>query len=106
MRFETAFFDAAFDRTRHDAILTRYTLQHASRPEDFVRAVHARLRRRGTFIAIESMDGCSGCHAPDPVWAAYRAALLAVHAKIGSDGTGIARRDPYIATAIARGMRP
>jgi ubiquinone/menaquinone biosynthesis C-methylase UbiE len=175
IRFETAFFDPTFDRTRHDAILTRYTLQHSSRPEDFVRAVFARLKRRGTFIAVESMESCTDCHVPDPVWGAYRAALLAVHAKIGSDGnvgralgslfrrsgfrnvqvgivicspstvgldrftsvvlattalahtlfpdlfdrklvrrmnrwledgTGIVRRDPYIATAIARGMKP
>ena len=86
VRFETAFFDRTFDRTRRDAIITRYTLQHSSRPGDFLRAAYARLERKGTFIAVESMEGCMGCHLPDPVWAAYRAALLAVHARIGSDG--------------------
>jgi len=175
VRFETAFFDPAFDLKRRDAILTRYTLQHSSKPEDFVRAVFSRLKRKGTFIAVESMETYTDCHVPDPVWEAYRAALLTVHAKIGSngnigkalgslfrrsgfrnvqvgivicspstvgldrftsvvlattalahtlfpdlfdrklvrrmgrwleDGPGIVRRDPYVATAIAHGLKP
>jgi ubiquinone/menaquinone biosynthesis C-methylase UbiE len=175
VRFEKAFFDAAFDRTRRDAIFTRYTLQHSSNPGDFVRAAFERLKRKGTFIAVESVEAYMDCHVPDPVWEAYRAALLTVHAKIGSDGNigkalggllrrsgfrdvqvgivicspstvglerfksvvlattalahtlfpdlfdrklvrrmdrwledeaGIERRDPYIASAIASGMRP
>ena len=86
VRFETAFFDSKFDRRKRDAILTRYTLQHCSKPGDFVRAVFDRLERRGTFVAIESVEAYMDCHAADPAWEAYRAALLAVHAKIGSDG--------------------
>ena len=86
VRFETAFFDAAFDRKRRDAVLTRYTLQHSSSPGDFARAAFERLERRGTFIAVESVEGYTDCHEADPVWEAYRAALLAIHAKIGSDG--------------------
>jgi ubiquinone/menaquinone biosynthesis C-methylase UbiE len=86
VRFRTAFFDAAFDRKRRDAVLSRYTLQHASDPGKFVSAAFERLKRKGTFIAVESLESYMDCHAPDPVWEAYRAALLAVHAKIGSDG--------------------
>lgn len=85
VRFETGFFDAAFDRQKRDAIMTRYTLQHASRPAEFLDAAFARLRRRGTFVAIESVEAYTDGHAPDPAWAAYRAALLAVHGRIGSD---------------------
>ena len=85
VRFETAFFDGAFARTRHDAVLTRYTLQHSSQPERFLRAVFQRLERGGTFIALESVESGMDCHVPDPVWQEYRAALLAVHEKIGSD---------------------
>jgi SAM-dependent methyltransferase len=85
-RFRTASFDATFDRKRHDAILSRYTLQHASKPADFVGAAFERLKRKGTFIAVESIEACMDCHVSDPTWEAYRAALLAVHAKIGSDG--------------------
>jgi SAM-dependent methyltransferase len=157
VRFETAFFDAKFDRKRRDAILTRYTLQHCSRPGAFVGAAFERLKRKGMFIAVESVEAYTDCQVPDPVWEAYRVALLNVHAKIGSDGNigkalgslftvglerfrsvvlsttalahrlfpdlfgrrlarqmdgwlkhgaGIERRDPYIATAIASGIRP
>ena len=86
VRFKTAFFDAGFDQKRRDAILTRYTLQHCSDPAGFLLAVFERLKRKGAFIAVESVEGYTDCHAPDPVWKAYRAALLAVHKKIGSDG--------------------
>jgi ubiquinone/menaquinone biosynthesis C-methylase UbiE len=86
VRFKTAFFDTAFDRKRRDAILSRYTLQHSSRPADFARTAFERLKRKGTFIAVESLEAYMDCHAPDPAWEAYRAALLSVHAKIGSDG--------------------
>lgn len=86
VRFKTASFDATFDRKRHDAILSRYTLQHSSTPADFVGAAFERLKRKGTFIAVESVEAHMDCHVSDPVWEAYRAALLTVHAKIGSDG--------------------
>ena len=72
VRFKTAFFDAAFDRKRHDAILSRYTLQHASDPGAFVGAAYQRLKRKGTFIAVESLEAYMDCHAPDPAWEAYR----------------------------------
>jgi len=85
VRFQTSFFDSAFDRTTHDAILTRYTLQHCSRPGEFLRSARLRLAPGGTFIAIESVESGMDCHVPDPVWQAYRAALLAVHERIGSD---------------------
>lgn len=83
--FWTSFFDSAFDRTKHDALFTRYTLQHCSRPEEFLRNAYQRLERGGTFIAMESVESGTDCHVPDPVWRAYRAAVLAVHEKIGSD---------------------
>jgi len=86
VRFRTACFDAAFDRKRRDAVLSRYTLQHSSEPAGFVGAAFERLKRKGTFIAVESVEAHMDCHVSDPVWEAYRAALLAVHAKIGSDG--------------------
>jgi ubiquinone/menaquinone biosynthesis C-methylase UbiE len=84
--FKTAFFDPKFDRKKRDAILTRYTLQHCSDPGGFLLAAFERLRRKGTFVAVESVEAYMDCHVPDPVWEAYRAALLTVHAKIGSDG--------------------
>lgn len=86
VRFKTAFFDEKFDRKRRDAVLSRYTLQHSSKPADFVGAAYQRLKRKGTFIAVESLEAYMDCHVSDPAWEAYRAALLAVHAKIGSDG--------------------
>ncbi len=85
VRFEAAFFDRTFDRKRRDGILTRYTLQHSSKPEAFLRAACERLARRGTLVAIESVESGMGCHVPDPAWEAYRAALLRVHAAAGSN---------------------
>jgi len=85
VKFKTAFFDEGFDRDRYDAILTRYTLQHCSNPRDFLCAVFERLKKKGTFIALESLDAYTDCHEHDPVWERYRASLGAVHKKIGSD---------------------
>ncbi len=85
VRFESAFFDRAFDGRRRDAILTRYTLQHCTRPGAFAREVFARLERRGTFVAVESVESAMGCHVPDATWEAYRDALLRVHAAVRSD---------------------
>ena len=51
-----------------------------------MRAVVQRLKRKGTFVAVESVEAYTDCQVPDPVWAAYRAALLNVHARIGSNG--------------------
>jgi ubiquinone/menaquinone biosynthesis C-methylase UbiE len=79
-----AFFDAGFEADRYDAILTRYTLQHGSDPRAFVGEVFKRLRRKGLFVAVESLDAYTDCHEPDPVWDRFRVSLAAIHKKIGS----------------------
>ena len=83
--FRTAFFDAAFEPGAYDAILTRYTLQHASDPLAFVGAVRDRLRRKGRLIAVESLDTHSGCREPDEVWDRFRASVAAIHRRAGSN---------------------
>ena len=83
--FRTAFFDAGFERPSYDAILTRYTLQHSSRPEAFVKAVFDRVKRRGIFIALESLDEYTDCHVHDPIWERYRIAVASIHKRVGSN---------------------
>jgi len=83
--FQTAFFDPSFERIKYDAVLTRYTLQHASHPETFVRAVLERLKKKGLFIAVESLDAHSGCAQAAPVWIRFLEALHAIHARGGSN---------------------
>jgi SAM-dependent methyltransferase len=85
VKFGRAFFDSDFERTRYDAILTRYTIQHSSHPQDFVRAVFDRLKKKGLFVALESLDAYTDCHDPDPVWERYRTSLGAIHKQIGSN---------------------
>jgi SAM-dependent methyltransferase len=85
VKFETAFFDPVFSKERRDAVLTRYTLQHSSDPETFLKAVRARLKSRGLFVAMESLDGFTDGSDPDPVWRRYRLALAGIHKRIGSD---------------------
>jgi ubiquinone/menaquinone biosynthesis C-methylase UbiE len=82
---EAAFFDRTFRRTRFDAIITRYTTQHSSQPEDFVRSAYERLKRKGTFVAIESLDDYMDCHVHDAVWERYKSKLDAVHERVGSN---------------------
>lgn len=83
--FEAAFFDAAFDAGPFGAITTRYTLQHASHPQEFVDAAFARLATGGLFVAMESLDAYIDCHRPDAVWDRFRCALAEVHRRAGSD---------------------
>jgi ubiquinone/menaquinone biosynthesis C-methylase UbiE len=85
VRFETAFFDPTFAADRWDAVITRYTLQHSSRPSDFLSAAFARLKKKGLFVALESLDAYTGSPEPDPIWERYKIALAAIHKRIGSD---------------------
>jgi ubiquinone/menaquinone biosynthesis C-methylase UbiE len=82
---EAAFFDETFKRTKFDAIMTRYTVQHSSKPEDFVRAACDRLNRKGIFIAVESLDAYMDCHIHDPVWEEFQSKLDAIHQRVGSN---------------------
>lgn len=79
------FFDPGWERDRWDAITTRFTLQHASRPEAFVSAVHDRLERGGSFMAVESLDGYTDCQVPDETWRRFRTAVEAIHDRVGSN---------------------
>jgi SAM-dependent methyltransferase len=83
---QTRFFDARFPPRRWDAIITRYTLQHSSKPREFLAAAFARLRRRGLFVATESVEDYTDCHRDDAVWFRYRDAVQAVHASGHSNG--------------------
>ncbi len=83
--FRTAFFDQHFERTKYDAIMTRYTLQHSSEPKIFVKTVFDRLKKKGTFLAVESLDTYTDCHEPDPVWERFRIAVAAIHKQTGSN---------------------
>jgi len=85
VKLETAFFDPAFAAGRHDAVITRYTLQHSSRPPEFLGAAFERLKKKGLFVALESLDAYTDSPEPDPVWERYRTALAAIHKRIGSD---------------------
>jgi ubiquinone/menaquinone biosynthesis C-methylase UbiE len=85
VRFETAFFDQSFERRKYDAIMTRYTLQHSSDPQSFLNAVFERLRKNGTFVALESLDDYMDSHEPDDVWERFRTSVAAIHRKAGSD---------------------
>ena len=83
--FQTAFFDPGFDRTKYDAIMTRYTLQHSSGPQAFVKAVFDRLNKKGIFLSLESLDAYTDCHEQDPVWERFRTSVAAIHKRAGSN---------------------
>jgi ubiquinone/menaquinone biosynthesis C-methylase UbiE len=83
--FRPAFFDSRFEPAEHDAVMTRYTLQHSSDPRAFVDAVFKRLKRKGLFIALESLDAYTDCHEPDPVWERFKTSVAAIHGKVGSN---------------------
>ena len=85
VNLEAAFFDETFKRNKFDAIITRYTVQHSSKPEQFVRSAYDRLRRKGIFVAIESLDDYMDCHVHDPVWEEFQSKLDAVHERVGSN---------------------
>ena len=84
VEFRTAFFDPGFERTRYDAVMTRYTLQHSADPQAFVGAVFERLRKKGMFVSVESLDAYTGCHVRDLVWERFHTSLGAIHRRFGS----------------------
>ena len=87
---KTAFFDPGFDRKEYGAIMTRYTLQHSSEPQAFVKAVFKRLKKKGIFLSLESIDAYTDCQEQDPVWERFRTSVAAIHKKVGSnDNMGI-----------------
>ncbi len=85
VKFRAAFFDTGFDRAKHHAIMTRYTLQHSSEPQAFVEGVFARLKKKGIFIALESLDAYTDCHEQDPVWERFKGSVAAIHKRAGSN---------------------
>jgi len=85
VEFRTAFFDPDFDRSKHDAIMTRYTLQHSSDPQSFVKEVFDRLKKKGLFLCLESLDAYTDCHVQDPVWERFQTSVAAVHKRVGSN---------------------
>ena len=85
VKVKTAFFGSGFDRTRYDAIMARYTLQHCSEPQLFLKAVFDRLNRKGIFLSLESLDAYTDCHEQDPIWERFRTAVVAVHKRVGSN---------------------
>lgn len=85
VKIETAFFDAGFARTRYDGITTRYTLQHCSEPQAFVKAVFDRMNKKGIFVSVESLDAYADCHEPDDIWERFLTSIAAMHKKVGSN---------------------
>ncbi len=85
VEFRTSFFDPGFDHTKYDAIMTRYTLQHSSEPQAFMKAVFDRLKKKGMFLCLESLDAYTDCHVQDPIWERFRTSVAAIHKRVGSN---------------------
>ena len=85
VRFATGFFDPQYELAKYDGIMTRYTLQHSSEPKLFVKAAFDRLKKKGIFLALESLDAYTDSHQPDPIWERFRNSVAAVHKRAGSN---------------------
>ena len=85
VKYRTAFFDAGFDRAKYDAIMTRYTLQHSSDPNTFLKEAFARLKRKGLFVCLESLDAYTDCHVQDPLWDRFKSSVAEIHKRVGSN---------------------
>lgn len=85
VEFRTAFFGPGFGRIKYDAIMTRYTLQHSSEPQVFLKEVFDRLKKKGMFLCLESLDAYTDCHVEDPVWDCYKTSVAAIHKRVGSN---------------------
>ena len=85
VKFRTAFFDRVSIVPSTMLIMTRYTLQHCSEPQAFVKAVFDRLNKKGIFLSLESLDAYTDCHEQDPVWERFRTSVAAIHKRTGSN---------------------
>jgi ubiquinone/menaquinone biosynthesis C-methylase UbiE len=84
VELQQRFFDATYTGT-HDAILTRFTLQHASKPQEFIRSVFQALRSDGCFLCIDPIYDYYDSQPPEKVWQGFRTRLLVTYERWGSN---------------------
>ncbi|MCP4727963.1 MAG: class I SAM-dependent methyltransferase [bacterium] len=68
-------FNSEYDKT-HDVIFTRFTLQHSSKPKEFIENVYRSLKPSGKFICIEPIIEYYDSEPPGKIWQGYRERML------------------------------
>lgn len=63
------FFDKNYDLKPYDMIFSRFTLQHATAPQEFLNEVHGRLNPKGIFVTID--EYLFNTEIKNPVWGEF-----------------------------------
>ena len=80
VRLKQAFFDSDYAH-KHDVILTRFTLQHSSAPQEFIRSAHRSLNLGGMFVCVEPVYAYYDSEPADPMWQGFRDRMLEMYSR-------------------------
>lgn len=78
------FFDSQY-AGKHEVILARYTLQHASKPQEFIRSVYHALCSEGCFVCMDPIYDYYDSQPPEKVWQGFRERMLVTYERWGSN---------------------
>lgn len=97
VRLAQEFFDTNFAPDKYDMIFTRFTLQHASSPQEFVDAVYKRLNEKGIFITIDEYLFDTGI--ADPIWSEFYNCWISCFKKAGCNHLMSTEINPWLKRA-------
>jgi ubiquinone/menaquinone biosynthesis C-methylase UbiE len=84
VELQPIFFDAQY-AGKHDIILTRFTLQHTSKPQEFIESVYQALYVDGCFLCLDPIYDYYDSQPAETVWQGFRARILATYERWGSN---------------------
>ena len=97
VRLEKAFFDCNYDFAKFDMIFARFTLQHASNPQDFLDEVFKRLTDKGIFITID--EYLFRTEIKNPVWNEFYDCWIKCFKKAGCNHLMLREINPWLKKA-------
>jgi SAM-dependent methyltransferase len=83
VQLRQTFFDSGY-RGKHDVIFSRFTLEHSSKPIDFIQAAYDSLNPGGVFICIEPVYDYYDSDPPQETWRQFRERMLRTYEIWGS----------------------
>lgn len=92
-----AFFDKSYDTIRYDMVLARFTLQHASNPQDFLSEVYKRLNKKGVFVTID--EYLFQTEIKNPVWNEFYNCWISCFRKAGCNHLMLKEINPWLKNA-------
>lgn len=95
INYKYCFFDADYPTKDYDIIITRFVLEHVKRMDDFLYAVHEKLKTNGYFVIIEYYIDIM--HSTEEPWREFRDKEILLYKEVGSN--------PYTSINLPLGLQ-